>query len=97
MYTITFATRNGWADIATVDGCEAAYAAYRKACELGEMLGRDVALCDTETGEVVACLSDDEDDIPAESIACPTEDWGFQGNSCDPEFGPVLSNEFGEI
>jgi hypothetical protein len=40
------------------------------------MLGVEVALCDAETGEVVACLSDDEDDIPAESIACPTEDWG---------------------
>jgi hypothetical protein len=76
MYTITFGTQNGWADIARVDGCEAAYAAYRKACELGEMLGVEVALCDAETGEVVACLSDDEDDIPAESIACPTEDWG---------------------
>jgi len=60
MYYITFGTRNGWADIATVDGCEAAYAAYRKACELGEMLGVEVALCDAETGEVVACLSDEE-------------------------------------
>lgn len=91
MYTITFGTRNGWADIATVDGCEAAYAAYRKACELGEMLGIEVALSDTETGEVVACLSDEDE---ADLL---TENRGFQGNSCDPEFGPMISNEFGEI
>lgn len=71
MYTITFGTRNGWADIATVDGCEAAYAAYRKACELGEMLGVEVALCDTETGEVVACLSD-EDEADSDLIPMPT-------------------------
>lgn len=71
MYTITFRTRNGWADIATVDGCEAAYAAYRKACELGEMLGVEVALCDTETGEVVACLSD-EDEADSDLIPMPT-------------------------
>jgi hypothetical protein len=48
-------------DIATIDGCEAAYAAYHKACELGEMLGRDVALCDTETCEVVAIRLADEE------------------------------------
>ena len=66
MYTICFSTSNGWTDIATIDGCEAAYAAYRKACELGEMLGRDVALCDTETGEVVAHSSIDEDEADSE-------------------------------
>lgn len=91
MYTISFSTLNGWTDIATVDGCEAAYAAYRKACELGEMLGRNVALCDTETCEVVACLAAEK---KADLL---TENRGFQGNSCDPEFGPMLSNEFGEI
>lgn len=60
MYTICFGTLNGWVDVAPVDGCEAAYAAYRKACELGEMLGVEVALCDVMTGEIVACLSDEE-------------------------------------
>jgi hypothetical protein len=54
-----------------VDGCEAAYAAYRKACELGEMLGVEVALSDTETGEVVACLSD-EDEADSDLIPMPT-------------------------
>lgn len=62
MYTIFFATSHGWADIAIIDGCEAAYAAYHKACELGELLGAEVALCDTNTGEVVACLSDEDDE-----------------------------------
>ena len=71
MYTICFSTPNGWMDIATVDGCEAAYAAYRKACELGEMLGRDVALCDTETCEVVACLAA-EDEADSDLIPMPT-------------------------
>lgn len=72
MYTITFATLNGWADIATVNGCEAAYAAYRKACELGEMLGVEVALCDAETGEVVACLSDDDETADSDLVPMPT-------------------------
>ena len=61
MYTIFFATPNGSVEIATIDGCEAAYSAYHKACELGELLNAEVALCDTYTGEVVACLSDDDD------------------------------------
>ena len=73
MYTIIFSTLNGWTDIATVDGCEAAYAAYREACELGRQLGRDVALCDAETGEVVACLSD-EDEADSDLVPMPTAD-----------------------
>lgn len=60
MYTIVFNTPIGWNDIAFVDGCEAAYAVYRKACELGEMLGMEVALCDTKTGKALARSSDEK-------------------------------------
>lgn len=37
-----------------VSGCEAAYEAYQKACELCEMLGADnAAIWDPITGEVI--------------------------------------------
>lgn len=62
MYAIFFATPHGWENIATINGCEAAYATYHKACELGELLCAEVALCDANTGEVVACLSDEDDE-----------------------------------
>lgn len=38
----------------TVMGCEAAYSAYRKACEFGEIIGQPVCLVDGETAEVLA-------------------------------------------
>ena len=89
MFTICFSTPIGWNDIAFVDGCEAAYAIYRKACELGAMLGVEVALCDTQTGKALARFSEED--------GLPTENLGFQGNSCDPEFGPMKFSEFGEL
>ena len=40
-----------------VDGCEAAYEAYRKACDLCEAVGADnAAIWDAETCEVLADL-----------------------------------------
>ena len=47
--------------IATVEGTECAYSAYRKACEFAEIVGKTASLVWAETGEVVA-YSDDEDD-----------------------------------
>lgn len=44
-----------------VGGCEAAYEAFRKACDLCEIAGGSVTLIDTETAEVVADNWDEED------------------------------------
>lgn len=56
MFTIHFYYNGyGWKEVAAVDGCEAAYTAYKKACELAELVGADsCALVDMATGEVVA-------------------------------------------
>jgi len=63
MFTIMFwDTKNYWTEIATVSGCEFAYEIYRKACELAELVGKDCALVDAETGEVLASLEDEEED-----------------------------------
>lgn len=44
-----------------VDGCEAAYDAYRTACNLCEQVGADnAALWDAETFEVLAALDWEE-------------------------------------
>lgn len=43
-----------------VSGCEAAYAAFEKACDFAEILGITVDLVDGETGEVLADNRDDE-------------------------------------
>lgn len=43
-----------------VSGCEAAYAAFEKACDFAEILGLTVDLVDGETGEVLADNRDDE-------------------------------------
>lgn len=43
-----------------VCGCEAAYEAFRKACNFGGMVGALVALVDGETGEVLADNEGDE-------------------------------------
>ena len=76
MYTIDMATNNGWVELATIDGCEAAYAAYRKACELGSLLGRDVALCYSATSQVITCLSDEEEaEIPMPEAGDLAEAW----------------------
>lgn len=46
---------------ATISGCEAAYDAFRKACDLAEVMGDIlVCLCDAETGEVVADNNDED-------------------------------------
>ena len=60
MYDINFwDCVNGWVRIATVGGAEAAYGAYRKACELAELLGKDCSLTDGETGEALAQLEEE--------------------------------------
>jgi len=43
-----------------VCGCEAAYEAFRKACDFGGMIGALVTLVDGETGEVLADNEEDE-------------------------------------
>ena len=43
-----------------VSGCEAAYEAFRKACDFAEILGLMVCLVDGETGEVLADNQGDE-------------------------------------
>ena len=43
-----------------VSGCEAAYEAYRKACEFGAIIGQPVCLVDGETAEV---LADSEEEV----------------------------------
>lgn len=61
MFTIMlWDAENLWTEIATVSGCEIAYAVYRKACELAELVGKDCALIDGETGEVLASLEDED-------------------------------------
>jgi hypothetical protein len=42
-----------------LSGCDAAYAAFRTACELCELTGGRVSLVDAETGEVLADNSED--------------------------------------
>jgi hypothetical protein len=61
MFTIAlWDLQNGWVEIASVSGCEFAYEAYRKACEFAELVSKDCALVDAETGEVIAQLDEDE-------------------------------------
>jgi hypothetical protein len=43
-----------------VYGCEAAYEAFRRACDFAEILGHMVCLVDGETGEVLADNQGDE-------------------------------------
>ena len=64
-----------------VSGCDAAYAAFRMACELAELTGGCVSLIDAETAEVLADNSEDdwdEDDdlgIPMPEPEDLTEPW----------------------
>ena len=51
--------------IAEVEGDEFAWGAYRKTCELADLLGETASLVDGETGEV-SQYSDDWDDEPAD-------------------------------
>lgn len=41
-------------------GCEAAYEAFCRACEFGDIIGALVTLVDGETGEVLADNEEDE-------------------------------------
>lgn len=60
MFTINFWNATaGWIEIAQISGCEAAYEAYKKACEFAELVGVDCDLVDIENGEVIACLGDE--------------------------------------
>lgn len=55
MFTIMlWDSENLWTEIGAVSGCEAAYQAYSNACMFAELVGKDCALVDTETGELVA-------------------------------------------
>lgn len=62
MFTIHFFYGGyGWKEIAEVDGCEAAYAAFKKACELAELVGADdCALVEMENGEVIADMENED-------------------------------------
>ena len=51
---------NLWTEIAKISGCEAAYDAYVKACEFADLVGKDCALVDAETGEIIASFGEDE-------------------------------------
>lgn len=53
-YYISMFTEEGWATVAKVAGCEAAYNAFRKALEFCEVAGTGCCLVDGETGEVIA-------------------------------------------
>lgn len=52
-YYISMLAEEGWVTI-EVKGIEAAYKAFRKACELCEITGTGCCLADGETGEVIA-------------------------------------------
>lgn len=64
-----------------LSGCDAAYAAFRMACELYELTGGCVSLIDAETAEVLANNSEDswgEDEdlgIPMPEPEDLTEPW----------------------
>ena len=59
-----------------ISGCDAAYAAFRMACELAELTGGCVSLIDAETAEVLADNSEDEDlGIPMPEPEDLTEPW----------------------
>ena len=63
-----------------VAGCDAAYAAFRMACELCELTGGCVSLIDAETAEVLADNSEDWDEDDDLGIPMPepedlTEPW----------------------
>lgn len=47
--------------IATIDGTEIAYEAFRKTVELADMLGKNASLVWVDNGEVVASSDDDDD------------------------------------
>ena len=53
--------------IATVEGTECAYAAYRKACEFAEIVGKTASLVWAETDEVIESSDDDDEYV--------NEDW----------------------
>lgn len=53
--------------VVEVEGCEVAWEAYRKSCELAELSGEIASLIDGETGEVIES-SDDWDDYETADI-----------------------------
>ena len=60
---ITYTIYLGSTPIASVAGFEIAYAVYRKAVELAEMLGKTAALVWDETGEEVASYGEEEEPL----------------------------------
>ncbi len=80
MYVLSI-RRSGSEVAFPVAGCDAAYAAFRMACELCELTGGCVSLIDAETAEVLADNSEDdweEDDdlgIPMPEPEDLTEPW----------------------
>ena len=47
--------------IGEVSGTECAYTAYRRACELADLLGKDCSLVWAETGEVIATTCEEDE------------------------------------
>lgn len=82
MYTIgIFFEGKGWTEW-RVNGCEAAYDAYHKACDLAEAIGADnCAIWDTVTTEILADMASEEEDEP-------DLDWGYNEDmGYDPYLG----------
>lgn len=69
--------RSGSSVTFPVSGHDAAYAAFRMACELCELTGGSVSLIDAETAEVLADNWDEDDDlgIPMPEPEDLTEPW----------------------
>lgn len=65
--------------VAEVEGDEFAWEAYRKTCELADLLGETASLVDGETGEVIQYSDEWDDDYEPDDI---DSDMGF-----DPYMG----------
>lgn len=64
MFLISFFVTTGpnsgaWHDLGTVAGCEAAYDAYRKACDLAETVNARCVLIDMKTANIIADSADE--------------------------------------
>lgn len=77
MYTIDMNVNGYWIEMAHIEGCEAAYATYRKACEFAEAIGAAVVLTDVMTCEIIADFGTEEEDagIPFPTAEDLAEAW----------------------
>ena len=54
MFTIEFFNEyDGWVQIATIRGSEAAWEAYKKTCDLARFIGTNCTLLEEETGKTI--------------------------------------------